>query len=140
MYDPFNVIIMTRAFAAWILFSWVFFSCSGENQDFNTHIEVLEEFASLGKMMESEKDKILVVNFWATSCPPCLKEMPHFNELEKEYSDRGVKIILASLDRARDLESRVYPFVKRLNILPEVVVLEDQNYSSWTEMIDPSWY
>lgn len=107
---------------------------------FNDTIEVYEKFSDLQGTLDKEREKVLVVNFWATSCPPCLKEMPHFNELEKEYADKNVKIILVSLDRARDLNSRVYPFVEKLEIKPEVVLLEDQNYSKWTEKIDASWY
>ena len=116
-------------------------SCSAvAKPEYNDTIEVYEQFSGLQDMMDRYPDQLLVVNFWATSCPPCLKEMPHFNELESRMGGDDLKIILVSLDRAKDLDSRVYPFVKKLGIIPEVVLLEDQNYSKWTEKIDPSWY
>lgn len=115
-------------------------SCKPKEINPNSVIEIIEQFSELQTIIDAEKHKLLVVNFWATSCPPCIKEMTHFNRLESEYSDTDFRILLVSLDRAKDLESRVYPFVKKHNIVPEVVILEDQNYSNWTEKIDTSWY
>jgi thiol-disulfide isomerase/thioredoxin len=45
--------------------------------------------------------KVLVINFWATWCPPCLKEMPEFAELQSKYADKGLQFIGIALD---DLE------------------------------------
>lgn len=106
----------------------------------NSRIEVVDEYAQLEDMFESDPEKIWVVNFWATSCPPCIKEMPHFRQLESVYADKNVRILLVSTDKIEDLESRVYPFVKKYEITPEVVLLGDQNYSAWTDDVDPSWY
>jgi len=103
-------------------------------------IEILEHFEGLQTIIDANHNKLLLVNFWATSCPPCIKEMPHFNRLEQEYSNKNLKILLVSLDRIKDLDSRVYPFVSKYEILPEVAILQDQNYSAWTAKIDTSWY
>ena len=115
-------------------------SCNHKDANRNSTIEVIEEFSELEAIIETEEDRVVVVNFWATSCPPCIKEMPHFNRLESEYGDRGVRIVLVSLDAVKDLQSRVYPFVKKHQITPEVVLLGDENYSGWTGKIDASWY
>lgn len=45
--------------------------------------------------------KVRVINFWATWCPPCLKEMPEFNTLQQEYAGKNVQVIGIALD---DLE------------------------------------
>jgi thiol-disulfide isomerase/thioredoxin len=37
--------------------------------------------------------KILIINFWATWCPPCLKEIPEFIQLQTEYSGQNVQFI-----------------------------------------------
>ena len=119
---------------------FLFMSCKPKATDHNATIEIIKEFSELQTIIESEHDKLLVINFWATTCPPCIKEMPHFNQLESEYKADDLRILLVSLDREKDLESRVYPFVKKHGIIPEVVVLEDQDYSAWTDKIDNSWY
>ena len=45
------------------------------------------------------KGKVVVLDFWATWCPPCVKEIPHFIELYEQYKDRGFAMVGISLDR-----------------------------------------
>ena len=45
------------------------------------------------------KGKVLFLDFWATWCPPCVKEIPHFNELAKEYEDEGLVVFGVSVDK-----------------------------------------
>ncbi len=46
------------------------------------------------------KGKVLVVNFWATWCPPCKEEMPEFSRLHRELSSNGVQFVGISIDTA----------------------------------------
>ena len=48
--------------------------------------------------MEQLKGKVVVIDFWATWCGPCVAEMPHMKELYAEYKDKGVEFIGVSLD------------------------------------------
>ena len=45
------------------------------------------------------KGKVVILDFWATWCPPCVKEIPHFNELAKEYKDEGLVVFGVSVDK-----------------------------------------
>jgi thiol-disulfide isomerase/thioredoxin len=42
--------------------------------------------------------KVLVLNFWATWCPPCVREMPYFEEMQARYGDRGLQFIGVAID------------------------------------------
>ncbi len=42
--------------------------------------------------------KVILLNFWATWCPPCLKEIPAFIELQEEYGQRGLQIVGVAMD------------------------------------------
>ena len=43
--------------------------------------------------------KVTVLNFWATWCPPCRKELPYFDELQAELGDEGLRVVTISLDK-----------------------------------------
>lgn len=52
----------------------------------------------LQAMIAAAKGKIVVVDLWSTSCPPCLKELPHLITLQKEHANEGVHCISVSCD------------------------------------------
>ena len=54
-----------------------------------------------GKPVQSEKykGKVIILNFWATWCPPCRAEMPDFMKLHAAYKDKGVTFLGISLDQ-----------------------------------------
>jgi peroxiredoxin len=47
---------------------------------------------------ESFKGKVVVIDFWATWCPPCRDEIPGYIEMQKELGDKGLVIVGISLD------------------------------------------
>jgi len=65
-----------------------------------------------GKLdLASLRGKVVLVDFWATWCIPCISEIPMFNELIKEYKDQGLEMIAISLDE--EGAAKVKPFLKR---------------------------
>jgi peroxiredoxin len=48
------------------------------------------------------RGKAVVLNFWATWCPPCKEEIPWFVELQKRYGSQGLQIVGVSMDDDRD--------------------------------------
>ncbi len=83
-------------------------------------------------------DTLYVVNFWATWCEPCVKELPAFQQEYKKYASKKVKMIFVSLNAPREINT-VQKFVdsKNLNIL--VLLLNGGNPNNWIDKIDSSW-
>src|SRR5690606_39045745 len=79
------------------------------------------DYELLADYLKIEDDEIKVVNFWATWCAPCIKELPHFEKINSEYKKKGVEVILVSLDMAKQVEKALIPFIKRRKLGSDVV-------------------
>ncbi len=60
------------------------------------------------------RGKVVLLNFWATWCPPCLKEMPAMERLHQAYKDRGLMVLGLSQDQAS--ADKVRAFVDKLQV------------------------
>lgn len=70
--------------------------------------------------LSSFKGKVVLLDFWATWCPPCRMEIPHFVGLQKEYGNKDFTVIGVSLDQKG--ESVVKPFMQQWKINYPVVI------------------
>ncbi len=55
-----------------------------------------------GSMHGLPRGEVTLLNFWATWCPPCRKEIPSMTELHRKFKDRGLKIVAVSVDKSRE--------------------------------------
>jgi len=55
-----------------------------------------------GVMQSVPKGEVLLLNFWATWCPPCRKEIPSMARLHDKYASHGLKIVAVSVDQRRE--------------------------------------
>jgi thiol-disulfide isomerase/thioredoxin len=65
-------------------------------------------------LFELSKDKLLIINFWALWCAPCVKEMPALNNLSKTLEKADIKIIYINQDSFKDYD-KIESFTKKFN-------------------------
>lgn len=100
-------------------------------------VVVYEKFDNFEKAILKEDDNVYVINFWATWCAPCVKELPYFEKLSIE--NKNVKVILVSIDSRKDLEKKLLLFIERKKITASVVNLTDIDYNTWLPKVDKDW-
>lgn len=75
----------------------------------------LKDLSGIEQNLGSMKGRIVLLNFWATYCIPCRKEMPDLAAIQNEYAALGVQVVGASADEPEDRE-KVLQFVKETKI------------------------
>jgi thiol-disulfide isomerase/thioredoxin len=112
-----------------LLFPFLFTS----NKVAIVNLQQLQSYAAT-----KHNDTLYVVNFWATWCDPCVKELPVFQQEEKKYAEKKVKMIFVSMNATREL-SKVQTFADNQNLGPTVLLLNAGNPNDWIDKIDSSW-
>lgn len=109
-------------------------SCGAPNSQ---RLEIIK-FNGLEEIMTRKTDKVEVINFWATWCAPCIKELPYFEELNMSQGD-NYQVTLVSLDFADEFEKKVKSFVEKRGLQSDIVLLDEIDYNAWIDKVDPSW-
>ncbi len=86
------------------------------------------------------KGKVVILNFWATWCPPCRKEIPALIRLQTKYKDKGLVVVAISLDQGG--ASTVKPFVTRMKINYPVVIGDEKTAAAYgsVQVIPTTFY
>lgn len=104
-----------------------------------TDITVYQTFDDMEHVLHPENDTTYLINFWATWCGPCIKELPYFEAINQTYSDKPFKTILISLDSDKKIANKVVPFLNKNKIASEVILLADGKAHKWIDRVDPAW-
>jgi thiol-disulfide isomerase/thioredoxin len=116
-----------------IVFICLLFLCAGT---YAQEAYVIK-FEKLSAILEEKGEKVQVINFWATWCAPCVKELPLFEALTAR-NDPSIKVTLISLDFADEIK-KVNAFIDRRKIRSEVLLLDEIDYNSWIDRVEESW-
>ncbi len=146
----FSPIIKKKLFFLGVLFSVS--SCTKELKKYpedihtnQTFSEVLLQdiptinFEDLKSILNKQDTITYVVNFWATWCLPCVKELPYFENIHQQYKDKNVEVILVSLDFMSQKEKRLIPFINKKKLQSTIIHFNDVNDQIWIPEIDKNW-
>ncbi len=95
--------------------------------------------AQLAEVLAEKTGSVVLVNFWASWCTPCLKEIPTLVELAERYRDRGFELVPVSLDDPGDIDVIVVPFLNRW--FPDFVSYTrlDLDMDTVVSVVDSAW-
>lgn len=106
--------------------------CSGQDAK-------IIKLPELQKMIAEKSEKIHVINFWATWCGPCVKELPYLEKVHSEGKP-DIHVTLVSLDLDLDPNpEKVYKFIKLKKLESDVVMLDERDPDSWIDKIEKKW-
>ncbi len=108
------------------------------NTSFSQNVPVLK-ITDLKKRIENNSDTTYIVNFWATWCSPCVKELPDFDSISKIYKDDKVKVLLVTMDFKEEVKSKVLPFILAKKLYSEVLLLDEVNGNYFIPKISKEW-
>lgn len=91
------------------------------------------------KMIGSSPGKVVVVNFWATWCGPCVAELPELIRISEEMKGRGVRFVGISADDQGDLATTVVPFVATRKIPYEQFLQQTDDPQEMIDVVDKNW-
>ncbi len=88
--------------------------------------------------LEDYRGKVVMVQFWATYCPPCLKEMPSMMRLEQKLAGKPFAILAVNMG---ETEKEVRDFLKKINV--DFTILMDNDgkaLADWKVFVAPSTF
>ncbi|MBI2423681.1 MAG: TlpA family protein disulfide reductase [Candidatus Hydrogenedentes bacterium] len=82
----------------------------------------------IAALLKAAEGTVVVLNMWATWCPPCVAEMPELIRFYTAWNGKGVTFISLSADEYKTLESDIRPFQKLKSLPFPIHVLQDANF------------
>jgi thiol-disulfide isomerase/thioredoxin len=92
----------------------------------------------LQQRIARHKGKVVIVNFWATWCKPCVEELPDLARFYRDYKSRGVVMIGVSIDDEETADQTVPPVLRQHRVEYPVLVVK-QNLDQFADRFDKEW-
>lgn len=90
------------------------------------HDFVLKDIAGKDLQLSSLKGKIVVLEFWASWCPPCKASIPELNAIQEKYRGKGVEVLGISIEEADNIGDKLAAFSKKHGITYPILIGNEQ--------------
>lgn len=94
------------------------------------------KIADLEKIIDKKNDTLKVINFWASWCVPCIKELPHFVKIASEMKQKPIQFIFVAIE---DTPTKALNILKKKKIEINSFLLDEDKANEWIDKIDKNW-
>ena len=94
---------------------------------------------ALKAAIAAQKGHVVLVNFWATWCGPCVAEFPAIVRASRQYRAQGLSVITVSADSAKDLHTKVEPFLAKQGAAFPAFLEKSADPEDFINALDPTW-
>lgn len=92
-----------------------------------------------GELIKQSQGKVLVINFWATWCGPCVAEFPELVKLDVAYRDKGLRMVGITADDLEDLKTKVVPFLREQKAEYENFLQDTDDPQKMVDVVMKDW-
>ncbi|HEV2834755.1 MAG TPA: TlpA disulfide reductase family protein [Pyrinomonadaceae bacterium] len=93
----------------------------------------------LKELLTQQRQRPLLVNFWATFCDPCREEFPDLVKIDKEYRPQSLEFVTVSLDDVTDIKTEVPKFLDAMKAKMPAYLLDASDPEPAIKLVDPRW-
>jgi thiol-disulfide isomerase/thioredoxin len=93
----------------------------------------------LTKLIGESKGRVVLVNFWATWCVPCVEEFPDLLKVRERYRHKGLDVLFVSADDPKHADREVIAFLKRLEVDFTTYIKQTKDDDSFINAVSPKW-
>ncbi len=106
---------------------------------FAQEIKPVRNIDDLEAIRKDTEGKVVLYNFWATWCGPCVKEFPDLVKLYSNYKDKGFTIVFISVDMPEQVETKVVPFLKKQKVDFTTYYNDFKTIDNFINYYDKNW-
>jgi thiol-disulfide isomerase/thioredoxin len=114
-------------------FCSLLYSCSSSKL-----VQPIDE-TGLQQLVKRAHGNVVLLNFWATWCEPCVEEFPDLMKIAQQFQPQGLKIIFVSIDEPEDIEGKVLPFLKAQGVAFRTYLKKTKDDEVFINTIDTKW-
>ena len=91
------------------------------------------------KAIVAQRGHVVLVNFWATWCGPCVAEFPAIVQISRRYKASGLRVFAVSADQVKDTRTKVVPFLTKAGADFPAYVEKSADPEEFIDAFDPAW-
>jgi len=95
--------------------------------------------ASLRGIVDESRGKVVLVNFWATWCKPCIEEFPDLLKLRKEYGEEKFRLVFVTIDEPKKADREVRAFLRKMGVEFDTYIKNVKNDEAFINSVDSHW-